>query len=84
MQLSDFDYLLPHDLIAQQPLEDRAASRMLVVDRARGIWEDRAFRDFPTYIRPGDCIVLNDSRVLPSSKITIPTEGFRLLRVRAT
>src|SRR5438045_2606664 len=64
--LSDFDYHLPEELIAQEPLADRAASRMLVVDRARGAWEDRAFRDFPSFVRPGDCIVLNDSRVLPS------------------
>jgi S-adenosylmethionine:tRNA ribosyltransferase-isomerase len=64
--LSDFDYQLPEDLIAQQPMADRAASRMLVVDRARGVWEDRAFRDFPSYLKPGDCVVINDSRVFPS------------------
>jgi S-adenosylmethionine:tRNA ribosyltransferase-isomerase len=64
--VSDFDYQLPDDLIAQEPLPDRAGSRMLVVDRTTGKWEDRAFRDFPTYLKPGDCLVLNDSRVLPS------------------
>ncbi len=57
---------LPPELIAQQPLEHRAASRMLVLDRARGTWEDRLFRDFPGYLQPGDCLVLNDSRVFPS------------------
>ena len=66
MLLSDFDYHLPEDLIAQQPLADRAASRMLVVDRKSGTWEDRAFREFPAHLRPGDCLVLNDSRVIPS------------------
>jgi S-adenosylmethionine:tRNA ribosyltransferase-isomerase len=66
VHLSEFDYHLPPELIAQQPLEDRAASRMLVADRARGCWEDRTFRDFPAYLRPGDCLVLNDSRVIPS------------------
>lgn len=66
MLLSEFDYDLPRDLIAQQPLEDRAASRMLVLDRARGAWEDRIFRDFPSFLKPGDCLVLNDSRVFPS------------------
>lgn len=66
MLVSDFDYGLPEELIAQQPLEDRAASRMLVLDRARGAWEDRMFRDFPSYLRRGDCLVLNDSRVFPS------------------
>jgi S-adenosylmethionine:tRNA ribosyltransferase-isomerase len=64
--LSDFDYHLPDDLIAQQPLPDRAGSRMLVVDRTTGKWEDRAFRDFPSYLKPHDCLVLNDSRVIPS------------------
>jgi S-adenosylmethionine:tRNA ribosyltransferase-isomerase len=64
--LSDFDYHLPDDLIAQEPLPDRAASRMLVVNRATGKWEDRLFRDFPTYLKPHDCLVLNDSRVLRS------------------
>jgi S-adenosylmethionine:tRNA ribosyltransferase-isomerase len=64
--LSDFDYHLPDDLIAQEPLPDRAGSRMLVVDRTTGKWEDRAFRDFPTFLAPQGCLVLNDSRVLPS------------------
>jgi S-adenosylmethionine:tRNA ribosyltransferase-isomerase len=69
MLLSEFDYALPHELIAQQQLEDRAASRMLVLDRARGSWEDRHFTDFPSYLHPGDCLVLNDSRVFPSRLI---------------
>jgi S-adenosylmethionine:tRNA ribosyltransferase-isomerase len=66
VNLSDFDYHLPDDLIAQEPLPDRAGSRMLVVDRTTGKWEDRLFHDFPTYLKPHDCLVLNDSRVLPS------------------
>jgi S-adenosylmethionine:tRNA ribosyltransferase-isomerase len=66
VDLSAFDYHLPDDLIAQQPLSDRAASRMLVVHRAEARWEDRAFRDLPQYLRPGDCLVLNDSRVFPA------------------
>ncbi len=66
MLLSEFDYPLPPELIAQQPLPDRAASRMLVVDRKTGTWQDRMFQDFPSYLEPGDCIVLNDSRVFPS------------------
>jgi S-adenosylmethionine:tRNA ribosyltransferase-isomerase len=64
--LSDFDYYLPEDLIAQEPLADRAASRMLVVDRESGTWQDRAFRDLPSFLHPRDCLVLNDSRVFPS------------------
>jgi len=66
MQLADFDYHLPEELIAQEPLPDRAASRMLVVYREQGRWEDRAFCDFPGFLRPGDCLVLNDSRVFPA------------------
>ncbi len=66
MLLSDFDYPLPEELIAQAPLADRAASRMLVVDRRAGNWQDRSFREFPSFIHPGDCMVLNDSRVFPS------------------
>ena len=66
LYLSDFDFHLPDDLIAQEPLPDRASSRMLVVDRTTGKWEDRMFRDFPAFLHPDDCLVLNDSRVLPS------------------
>ena len=66
MQLSDFDYPLPEDRIAQQPLEDRAASRMLVLYRKEHRWEDRTFRELPGFLHMGDCLVLNDSRVFPS------------------
>jgi S-adenosylmethionine:tRNA ribosyltransferase-isomerase len=66
MDLSAFDYHLPEELIAQEPLADRAASRMLVVHRAERRWEDCQFRDFPGYLHPGDCLVLNDSRVFPA------------------
>lgn len=66
MLLSEFDYALPEELIAQQPLPERDASRMLVLHRNQGRWEDCAFRDLPSYLHQGDCLVLNDSRVLPS------------------
>jgi S-adenosylmethionine:tRNA ribosyltransferase-isomerase len=66
MDLAAFDFHLPEERIAQEPLADRAASRMLVVHRAEGRWEDRTFRDFPAYLRAGDCLVLNDSRVFPA------------------
>lgn len=66
MKISDFDFSLPPDRIAQEPLADRAASRMLVLHRREGRWEDRAFRDFPQYLAPGDCLVLNNSRVFPA------------------
>jgi S-adenosylmethionine:tRNA ribosyltransferase-isomerase len=66
VRLSDFNYHLPDECIAQTPLADRAASRMLVLHRREQRWEDRAFRDLPEYIAPGDCLVFNDSRVFPS------------------
>jgi S-adenosylmethionine:tRNA ribosyltransferase-isomerase len=66
MQLSDFDYELPEELIAQEPPAERDGARMLVLHRESGRWEDRMFRDLPEYLKPGDCLVLNDSRVLPS------------------
>jgi S-adenosylmethionine:tRNA ribosyltransferase-isomerase len=66
LQLSDFDFHLPPGRIAQQPLADRAAARMLVIDRHAGSFRDAHFRDLPSYLTAGDCLVLNDSRVFPS------------------
>lgn len=66
MHVREFHYELPEDRIAQEPLEDRSASRMLVVYRAEQRWEDRWFREFPQFLGPGDCLVLNDSKVIPA------------------
>ena len=66
MRVADFHYDLPPERIAQYPLSNRAASRMLVLDRAKGQWEDRLFRDLPGYLSPGDALVLNNARVLPA------------------
>ncbi len=66
MRLSDFDYTLPPDLIAQHPVEPRDAARLLVVDRATGRLEHRIFRDLPEYLRPDDVLVINDTRVIPA------------------
>jgi S-adenosylmethionine:tRNA ribosyltransferase-isomerase len=66
MPLSDFDYQLPEELIAQEPPPERDAARMLVLRRAEQRFEDRQFREFPSLLQPGDCLALNDSRVLPS------------------
>lgn len=66
MDPAEFDYQLPDELIAQTPLKDRSASRMLVVYRREGRWEDRMFRELPGFAGPGDCLVLNDSRVFPA------------------
>jgi S-adenosylmethionine:tRNA ribosyltransferase-isomerase len=77
MLLSDFHYELPQELIAQEPLADRSASRMLVVDRASGTLTDRKFRDIPEYIHKGDCVVLNDSKVLPA-RLYGEREGYKV------
>ena len=66
MLLSEFDYDLPEERIAQTPLPDRAGSRMLVIDRASGSWKDRRFRDLPSYLRSGDRLLLNNTRVIPA------------------
>jgi S-adenosylmethionine:tRNA ribosyltransferase-isomerase len=66
MRLSDFDYELPEQLIAQDPPAERDGARMLVLHRAEGRFEDRGFRELPSFLQPGDCLVLNDSRVLPA------------------
>ena len=66
MDLSLFHYHLPESSIAQEPLADRAGSRMLVLYRAEQRWEDRTFREFPRFLQRGDCLVLNDSKVFPS------------------
>jgi S-adenosylmethionine:tRNA ribosyltransferase-isomerase len=64
--VSDFDYVLPEELIAQQPAAERASARMLTVDRVSGRWQDSAFQHFPELLREGDLLVLNDSRVIPA------------------
>ena len=66
MLVSDFNYHLPEELIAQQPLADRAASRMLHLDRTAGRWQDRCFRDLPDLLRPSDLLVFNNTRVFPA------------------
>ncbi|MBQ8896907.1 MAG: tRNA preQ1(34) S-adenosylmethionine ribosyltransferase-isomerase QueA [Clostridia bacterium] len=66
MKTHDFWYELPEELIAQTPLEQRDSSRLLVLDRATGKTSHRHFYDITDYLRPGDCLVLNDSRVLPA------------------
>lgn len=66
MKTSDFYYDLPQELIAQTPLERRDGSRLLLLNKETGAVEHRHFYDLPQFLRPGDCLVLNDSRVLPA------------------
>ncbi|WP_080803269.1 tRNA preQ1(34) S-adenosylmethionine ribosyltransferase-isomerase QueA [Arabiibacter massiliensis] len=66
MKTSDFDYDLPEELIAQEPAAERDGCRLLVMDRATGALEDRIFRDIADYLRPGDLLVANETRVMPA------------------
>ncbi len=66
MKTSDFYYELPEELIAQTPLERRDASRLMTVDRETGAVEHHHFYELPEFLNPGDCLILNDSRVLPA------------------
>ncbi|MBO0790076.1 MAG: tRNA preQ1(34) S-adenosylmethionine ribosyltransferase-isomerase QueA [Ktedonobacteraceae bacterium] len=66
MKISDFDYHLPQELIAQTPVEPRDASRLLVVQRSNSRFEHRHFRDIREYLRPGDLLIANQSRVIPA------------------
>ena len=76
MNKSDFDFYLPDELIAQTPLEKRDNSRLLHLDKHTGEIEHKHFYDIKQYLRPGDCLILNDSRVLPARLIgTRPTGG---------
>ncbi len=76
MKTADFDFYLPEELIAQTPLERRDASRLLTLNRRTGETAHRHFYELPQLLRPGDCLVLNDSRVLPARLIgRRPTGG---------
>src|SRR5258708_2211555 len=66
MRLSEFDYHLPPELIAQEPAEHREDSRMLVVDRTLGSFRDSSFAEFPDLLMSGDVLVLNNTRVFPA------------------
>jgi len=66
VHLSDFNYDLPPELIAQEPLAERDASRLLVLNRSSGGTSHHGFRELPEFLRPGDCLVLNDTRVIPA------------------
>ena len=66
MKTSDFYFDLPEELIAQTPLKDRAASRLLVLDKVTGQTRHETFRDVLHHLKPGDCLVINDTRVLPA------------------
>jgi len=66
MDLKEFYYFLPSELIAQEPIKDRAQSRLLILHKDKGAIEHRIFKDLVEYLQPGDCLVLNDSKVMPA------------------
>ncbi|MGB9886847.1 MAG: tRNA preQ1(34) S-adenosylmethionine ribosyltransferase-isomerase QueA [Moorellales bacterium] len=78
METSLFDYSLPSELIAQEPVEPRDASRLMVVDRAGGRIEHRHFRDLPDYLRPADVLVVNESKVIPARLVGSREGGGRV------
>ena len=69
MKVTDFTFDLPEELIAQDPLEDRASSRLLALDKVTGERSHRHFRDIKEYLKPGDCLVINDTKVIPARLI---------------
>lgn len=77
MKKQDFYFELPQELIAQNPLEDRAASRLLVLDKKTGEYRHKVFRDILGYLRAGDCLVINDTKVIPARLI-----GTRILEAQ--
>lgn len=84
LPLTDFDFPFPEDLIAVSPAEPRDSSRLMVVDRRSGAWEHRIFSDLPKYLKPGDCVVLNRTKVFSSRLLGTKTTGGKvdLLLVR--
>ena len=69
MNVTDFNFELPQELIAQDPLEDRAASRLHVLNKETGNISHRHFRDIRQYLKKGDCLVINDTKVIPARLI---------------
>ncbi len=85
MKTSDFYYDLPKELIAQDPLEDRSSSRLLVLNRKTGEREHRIFRELVDYLHPGDCLVVNNTRVIPARLLGVKEEtgaGIEVLLLR--
>jgi S-adenosylmethionine:tRNA ribosyltransferase-isomerase len=79
MDIAQFDYELPSELIAQEPAEPRDSARLLVMNRAQGTWVDRRFSDLPAFLREGDCVVANQSRVIPARLLgTLEPGGHRV------
>ncbi|MEO8650291.1 MAG: S-adenosylmethionine:tRNA ribosyltransferase-isomerase, partial [Acidobacteriota bacterium] len=78
MLISEFDYELPDRLVAQEPLENRSASRMLFVDRSTSRVDDETFAAFPEHLREGDVVVLNNTKVFPARLIGRSATGAKV------
>ena len=74
LKTSDYFYELPPELIAQDPLEDRSSSRLMVLDQKTGAVSHHVFREIPSFLRPGDCLVLNNTRVIPARLMGVREE----------
>lgn len=81
MKTDDFDYFLPKELIEQTPLKKRSASKMLVLDKNTGDFQDKMFTDLIDYVNPGDVIVLNDTKVIPTRIIGQKTDTGAVIEV---
>lgn len=69
MKRSEFYFELPEELIAQEPLEDRASSRLMILNKKTGEIEHDIFKNITKYLKPGDCLVLNNTKVIPARLI---------------
>src|SRR6202035_5309330 len=78
LKRSDFDYVLPPELIAQSPLPQRSSSRLLLLEGQSGQWRDRRFEELPALLQPRDLLVFNDTRVLPARLPARKTSGGRI------
>ena len=68
MKVSEFNYELPEELIAQHPYEKRDEARLMVLDKEKQKWEHKVFKDVIDYLNPGDCLVINNTKVIPAKQ----------------
>ena len=84
MDVKDFDYELPEELIAQDPLEDRSSSRLMVLDKTTGNVEHHIFKDILEYLKPGDCLVINDTKVITSMLVGTTPDMLKTMADKVT
>ena len=79
LKKSDFYFDLPEKLIAQDPLEDRSSSRLLILDKKTGEIEHHIFKEIIDYLNEGDCLVLNNTKVIPANRWSLPCSAAVML-----